>query len=290
MKIAAPVLMVLLSAGIATAAAQNSGTNQPNTSPGNDQGASAYGNGTYNAGAQPGSPASNNAGTTANDKAPGPGSGINGNSNPAASGNASGARNSNAAAGSAGGNNNSTAPSTTNPGNGNSPSSAPPGSSGSNTGAPRRGRLLPPQPAAEASMVLAEANPPQKAETNPQAPPAPQSNAGQTSTVPPPTKPANAGSAPTPPGNSPAESDPAENAALQGRIQQALGNEPTLSSSHVSVHVNDNMIELSGTVASGKDKLTADRIAESFNGNRKFDDNKLLVIGQAPATPATQPK
>ena len=182
------------------AAAQNSGSNQPNASPGNDQGASAYGNNSYNAGAQ----------------------------------------------------------------------ARPPGK-------------------AKGFVVLAYATfPPQKAETNPQAPPAPQSNSGQSSAAPPPANSASNGSAPADSTNS-AESDAAENAALQGRIQQALSNEPTLSTSHLSVHVTDSTIELSGTAASSRDKLTAERIAESFNGNRKFDDNKLLVIGQPPAAPATQP-
>jgi hypothetical protein len=137
---------------------------------------------------------------------------------------------------------------------------------------------------------VAEANIPQKAETNPQAPPAAQSNTAQPSAVPPPPNAAGDASAPSAPGNPAAQSDAAENAALQGRIQQALSTEPTLSSSHVSVLVTDGKIELSGTAASGKDKLTAERIAESFNGNRRFDDNKLLVIGQAPAAPAAQPK
>ncbi len=101
----------------------------------------------------------------------------------------------------------------------------------------------------------------QKAQPNPQAP-ATQGN-----------NPANRDSTLGPP-------DPAANAALQGRIQQALQSEPTISASHVSVSVTDSAIELSGTAASTKDKETAERIAQSFDGNRKFTDN-LVVTGQA---------
>jgi BON domain len=98
-----------------------------------------------------------------------------------------------------------------------------------------------------------------KAEPNSQAPAVPQANNGANLNQP----------------------DPAANAALQGRIQQALQSEPSLSASHVSVSVTDNAIELSGTAASSKDKETAERIAQSFDGNRKFND-KLTVTGQAP--------
>jgi osmotically-inducible protein OsmY len=60
---------------------------------------------------------------------------------------------------------------------------------------------------------------------------------------------------------------PQNNAALQSRIEDAIRNEPTLGNSHVSVNVNDDAIDLSGTVGSTKDKQTAERIAESFDGN-----------------------
>ena len=68
------------------------------------------------------------------------------------------------------------------------------------------------------------------------------------------------------------------NAALQGRIQDALRNEPTLGSSHVQTNVTASTIELTGTVGSTQDKQTAERIAQSFDGNRKLDD-KLVVTG-----------
>ncbi len=116
---------------------------------------------------------------------------------------------------------------------------------------------------ARSSAAASSAYEGQKAEPNAQAPAVPQAN-----------NPAN-------PNGGLGQPDPAANAALQGRIQQALQNEPTLSASHVSVSVTDSAIELSGTAASTKDKETAERIAQSFDGNRKFTD-KLLVTGQAP--------
>jgi len=121
------------------------------------------------------------------------------------------------------------------------------------------------QSAAAASANYAD-NEPQKAEPNAQVPATPQAN-----------NPPNANGA----GSTLGQPDPAANAALQGRIQNSLRDEPTLSASHITVNVTDSTIELSGTAASSKDKETAARIAESFDGNRKFVD-KLTVTGQAP--------
>ena len=72
--------------------------------------------------------------------------------------------------------------------------------------------------------------------------------------------------------------DRGNNAALQSQIDDALRNEPSLGASHVVSKVSDAGIELSGTVGSTKDKLTAERIASSFDGNRKLTDN-LAVTG-----------
>ncbi len=83
------------------------------------------------------------------------------------------------------------------------------------------------------------------------------------------------GSAGTPQPPSP---DTSSYAALQSRIDDALRNEPTLGASHVVSNVSDSGIELSGTVGSTKDKQTAERIASSFDGNRKLTDN-IVVTG-----------
>lgn len=75
-----------------------------------------------------------------------------------------------------------------------------------------------------------------------------------------------------------ATSDSGGNAALQSRINDALRNEPTLGASHVVSNVSDSGIDLSGTVGSTKDRQTAERIASSFDGNRKLTDN-IVVTG-----------
>ena len=71
--------------------------------------------------------------------------------------------------------------------------------------------------------------------------------------------------------------DANSNAALQSRINDALRNEPTLGASHVTAAVSDAGIDLSGTVGSSKDKTTAERIASSFDGNRKLTDNIAIT-------------
>ncbi len=76
----------------------------------------------------------------------------------------------------------------------------------------------------------------------------------------------------------PPSPDGNDNAGLQSRINDALRNEPTLGASHVLANVTDSGIELTGTVGSTKDKQTAERIASSFDGNRKLTDN-ISVTG-----------
>jgi hypothetical protein len=71
----------------------------------------------------------------------------------------------------------------------------------------------------------------------------------------------------------------ASSSDLQGQIQNALKNEPTLSSDTVNVNVTDSSIDLNGTVATGKEKQTAKRIAQSYAGNRKVTDH-LTVSGR----------
>lgn len=69
------------------------------------------------------------------------------------------------------------------------------------------------------------------------------------------------------------------NPSLQSKIEQAIRSQAALAASHVSVNVSYTEIALSGTVSSTQDKLTAERLAESFDGNRKLNDN-LVVTGQ----------
>jgi osmotically-inducible protein OsmY len=83
-----------------------------------------------------------------------------------------------------------------------------------------------------------------------------------------------------------------ETGDLQGKIENALKAEPTLSSSSLVVNVSGDSIELSGSVPSGKEKQTAKRIAQSFAGNRKVSD-RITVTGNATPSstaPQTQPQ
>jgi type IV secretory pathway TrbL component len=75
----------------------------------------------------------------------------------------------------------------------------------------------------------------------------------------------------------PPSPDASDNEGLQSRIDDALRNESTLGASHVVSNVTDTGIELTGTVGSAKDKQTAERIASSFNGNRKLTDNIAIT-------------
>jgi hypothetical protein len=69
---------------------------------------------------------------------------------------------------------------------------------------------------------------------------------------------------------------------VKNDIQTALRNEPTLSSSNVSVNVTDDSIELNGSAPSAKDRDEAKRIAQSFAGNRRVVDN-IKVVGAGSA-------
>ena len=81
----------------------------------------------------------------------------------------------------------------------------------------------------------------------------------------------------------------AENNDLQPKIENALKAEPTLSGSNVLVNVTGDTIELSGSAPSGKEKISAKRIAQSFAGNRKLVDHITVAgrgtVGSNPATP-----
>lgn len=79
-----------------------------------------------------------------------------------------------------------------------------------------------------------------------------------------------------------AQSSSPDSTTLQSTIQEKLKNEPMLSSSSVNVNVTDSTIELSGSVATGKEKTTAERIAQSYAGNRKVVD-RITVTGNGNA-------
>jgi osmotically-inducible protein OsmY len=82
----------------------------------------------------------------------------------------------------------------------------------------------------------------------------------------------------TPGGQSATGSSASSSSQVQSDIQTALRNEPTLSSSILSVSVTDDSIELTGSAPSAKDREQAKRIAQSFAGNRRVVDN-IKVAG-----------
>lgn len=257
-------IRVLLAAGTfvlsTVALVAQSGNTSQTASPSNDQNASAYGNNTYHTGAKQQPPASMNSSPTTDATAEGPSGGTNTNRT---SGSPNASHTSNPDKEGLAGNDSTTSPSTVNPGNGNSPSSTPPGAGGSNTGtaAPRD---IATRPATEQEPLVSTALQAQTA-TAPQTanqPPAQQNPSG--------TQTGSSGTNSGMPGTTP-------NATLQERINDALRNEPTLGASHVTAAVSDGSIDLSGTVGSTKDKQTAERIASSFDGNRRLHDNVVVT-------------
>lgn len=69
---------------------------------------------------------------------------------------------------------------------------------------------------------------------------------------------------------------------LQSQVQNALNREPTLANDHLNLSVSNDQIELSGTVTTAKEKLAAQRIVQSYAGNRKVKD-QVKVSGHSHA-------
>ncbi len=64
---------------------------------------------------------------------------------------------------------------------------------------------------------------------------------------------------------------------VQQQIQQGLNSEPTLRNSNVGVHVDENSVILTGTVATEEQHDLALRIAQSYAGDRKIVDKIKLT-------------
>lgn len=99
----------------------------------------------------------------------------------------------------------------------------------------------------------------------PAPPPQAQQPKGQSPTVP-------QGEAPLP------SSNVSDSASLQQQLDQAYQSEPSLNGSKINVVVSDSQVQLTGSVPTNKDKITAERIAKSYAGNRKVVD-KVSIIG-----------
>jgi BON domain len=144
-----------------------------------------------------------------------------------------------------------------------------------------------------------------------QATPAPQSGSSQTTTQSPatPSKPsenapggatdASGGGVVGAAGSAPAKSQAPEgpetptavaalpDGELQSQIQNALSKEPTLSGDTINVNVTAEAIEVTGSVATAREKQTATRIIQSYAGNKKVVSH-LTITGRnrnAAATP-----
>lgn len=79
----------------------------------------------------------------------------------------------------------------------------------------------------------------------------------------------------------------ATDAELQSAIQKALRDEPTLANETISVTIGANTVELTGSVANGREMLTAARVARSYSGS-KWLVNHIQV--RAPVAPAASPQ
>ena len=79
-------------------------------------------------------------------------------------------------------------------------------------------------------------------------------------------------------------SNVSDSTSLQQQLDQAYQSEPSLNGSKIDVIVSDSQVELTGSVPTGKDKITAERIAKSYAGNRKVV-NKVSVGGSASSSP-----
>jgi osmotically-inducible protein OsmY len=73
-----------------------------------------------------------------------------------------------------------------------------------------------------------------------------------------------------------------DTASLASRINSALKSNPALANNNVMVNIGDQGAEVTGTVDTGKEKLTAMRIAQSYAGNFKVVD-RITLAGQTPA-------
>lgn len=141
-----------------------------------------------------------------------------------------------------------------------------------------------------AGMALAQAASPQNSQsTTPTTPP----------TMPEQQKPANdsgkaqeqspATAAPSQQSNLP-QSDVNSTTDLQSRIQTAIQQDPSLSSSNINVSVTDRAVELRGTVATDTAKQSAEQIAKANAGDRKVKNHLKVSSSGSTDNTSTPPK
>ena len=79
-----------------------------------------------------------------------------------------------------------------------------------------------------------------------------------------------------------------EAAALENQIQAALGKDPTLIHDSVRVAVSEDAVELTGNVATSRERLTATRIAQSYAGSKRVVSR--ITVAASPQESATPEK
>lgn len=87
----------------------------------------------------------------------------------------------------------------------------------------------------------------------------------------------------------PPASAPPSDSELQSQIQNALSKEPSLSGDTVNVTVSAASIDINGSVATAREKLTATRIVDSYAENRKVINHLKLGEKNRNAAPVTRP-
>jgi len=91
--------------------------------------------------------------------------------------------------------------------------------------------------------------------------------------------------------DSPSETLPAvakETTELESQIQNALGKDPTLIHDSVRVAVSEEAVELTGNVATSRERLTATRIAQSYAGSKRVVSR--ITVAASPQESATPEK
>jgi osmotically-inducible protein OsmY len=77
---------------------------------------------------------------------------------------------------------------------------------------------------------------------------------------------------------------------VQDKVQKALQQDSSLSGANINVNVENNRVELTGTVASRDQKKTARDIAENNAGGMKVVDHLKVSSSTSTSTPSTPPK
>jgi osmotically-inducible protein OsmY len=79
-----------------------------------------------------------------------------------------------------------------------------------------------------------------------------------------------------------------EATALESQIQNALGKDPTLIHDKVRVAVSEEAVELTGNVATSRERLTATRIAQSYAGSKRVVSR--ITVAASPQESGTPPE